>query len=234
MPEAATASTGDASAGCDGAHRAATPSRTSMTVAASLTTGGALIRPRYRRPLTPPAATVAAPTSTSGPSVSTRLCGSRCPASDRSSSSSATPTGGGAGPRTAPPQPTSGIPTPDGPRDLTDELGMFINGRRSIHQVTTDDLIAEGTRWGIFQRQARATVLSTITEIGDALDDAAGQVRRVTHMRARRRSEVRGEPGAQPSRYIDEGGPDWPGQRAQARSGRPGHSPRVPKPRPCI
>ncbi len=66
-----------------------------------------------------------------------------------------------------------GIPTPDGPKDLTDELGMFINGRRSIHKVTADDLITEGTRWGIFERQARATVLSTIKEIGDALSDAA-------------------------------------------------------------
>ena len=75
--------------------------------------------------------------------------------------------------RTGTPCLDRGIPTPDGPKDLTDELGMFINGRRSIHKVTADDIIAEGTRWGIFERQARATVLSTIKKTGDALSDAA-------------------------------------------------------------
>ena len=60
----------------------------------------------------------------------------------------------------------TGIPTPAGPRDLSDKLGMWINDKRSIHEVAASDLISEGAGWGLSESEASRVVGSTLDDIG--------------------------------------------------------------------
>jgi serine/threonine-protein kinase HipA len=66
----------------------------------------------------------------------------------------------------------TGIPTEAGPKDMSDELAMFVNGTRSIHEVTSEDLADEGSSWGLGADAGR-TVGAALTSILDCLEDAA-------------------------------------------------------------
>jgi serine/threonine-protein kinase HipA len=68
----------------------------------------------------------------------------------------------------------TGIPTEAGPKDMTGELGMFINGTRSIHDVTSEDLAAEGSSWGL-GAGAQKTVDAALTSIMECLEDVANE-----------------------------------------------------------
>ncbi|MGB8196598.1 MAG: HipA domain-containing protein [Acidimicrobiales bacterium] len=57
------------------------------------------------------------------------------------------------------------VPTAQGPKDLSDQLGMRINAKKSIHDVTMNDLIAEGVRWGLPKADADHVVLQTLAEV---------------------------------------------------------------------
>jgi serine/threonine-protein kinase HipA len=62
------------------------------------------------------------------------------------------------------------VPTPEGPRDMSDDLAMRINATRSIHQVTIADLLAEASSWGLAPRLARSTVATTLETLAEVLD----------------------------------------------------------------
>jgi serine/threonine-protein kinase HipA len=70
-----------------------------------------------------------------------------------------------------------GVPTSQGPRDLSDQLGMWINGRRSIHTITTDDLIAEGLTWDMSHEAASEVVHGTLVAIAEHAGGAASEAR---------------------------------------------------------
>lgn len=65
------------------------------------------------------------------------------------------------------------VPTSEGPKDLSDRLGMWINGQKIIHDVTVDDLIAEGTSWGMSGAEASRIVEETLRGIEDMAEEAA-------------------------------------------------------------
>ncbi|MHB8246488.1 MAG: type II toxin-antitoxin system HipA family toxin [Acidimicrobiales bacterium] len=66
-----------------------------------------------------------------------------------------------------------GVPTPVGANDLTDKLGLRINGRASVHAVTADDLIAEAASWGVRRSRAAQVVESALGTISESLNGAA-------------------------------------------------------------
>jgi serine/threonine-protein kinase HipA len=68
----------------------------------------------------------------------------------------------------------TGIPTETGPKDMTDELGMFVNGVRSIHKIAVDDLVAEGASWGLGPEAARVVEV-TLACLQDSLADVAAR-----------------------------------------------------------
>jgi hypothetical protein len=65
------------------------------------------------------------------------------------------------------------IPTPDGPKDMTDTLGMWVNGKRSAHGVSSEDLVREGTAWGLPESTASRVVSSTLEAIHRHIPAAA-------------------------------------------------------------
>lgn len=67
------------------------------------------------------------------------------------------------------------VPTSRGPRDLDDSMGMFVGGKRSIHEIGRDDLVAEGSSWGLLSSVAAELVDGTLDDIGRALSDEAAQ-----------------------------------------------------------
>ena len=69
------------------------------------------------------------------------------------------------------------IPTSQGPRDLDDTMGMFVGGKRSIHAVGRDDLIAEGRSWGLLASVAGEIVEETIAVLESIEVDEAPQAR---------------------------------------------------------
>jgi serine/threonine-protein kinase HipA len=66
-----------------------------------------------------------------------------------------------------------GVPTQSGPKDLSDHLGMWVNGKRSVHDVTAADLIAEGSSWGIPRTESDRVVHETLDAIDAAITPAA-------------------------------------------------------------
>ena len=62
------------------------------------------------------------------------------------------------------------VPTRDGPQDMSDELGMFINQKRSIHDVKRSDLQAEGESWGLTHSVVETTIDWAVSAIGYYLD----------------------------------------------------------------
>lgn len=67
------------------------------------------------------------------------------------------------------------IPTSEGLKDMSDELGMKVNGKRSIHAVTADDLATEGVSWGLIRAaEAKELVGETIEAVTEAIPVAAG------------------------------------------------------------
>jgi len=65
------------------------------------------------------------------------------------------------------------IPTPDGPKDMSDNLGMWVHGKRGIHDVSAEDLIREGTTWGLPESTASHVVNSTLERIDGHIPAAA-------------------------------------------------------------
>ena len=65
------------------------------------------------------------------------------------------------------------IPTPDGLKDMTDKLGMWVNGKRSVHDVSAEDLVGEGTVWGLPESTASHVVSSTLEGIHRHIPAAA-------------------------------------------------------------
>ncbi|MHB1782746.1 MAG: HipA domain-containing protein [Acidimicrobiales bacterium] len=68
------------------------------------------------------------------------------------------------------------IPTSTGPRDMTADLAMLVNGKRSIHAVTADDLAREAATWGLGDRRSREVVRETL----EGIERAAGEASKVT------------------------------------------------------
>lgn len=66
------------------------------------------------------------------------------------------------------------VPTSRGPRDLDDTMGMFVAGKRSIHAINRDDLVAEGRSWGIIASVAEEIVDETIATLAHFLADEGG------------------------------------------------------------
>ncbi len=62
-----------------------------------------------------------------------------------------------------------GIPTSEGTKDMTDDLGMFVGGKRSVHDVDVTDLVEEGSSWGLPRSEAEAVVEETVERIGSNL-----------------------------------------------------------------
>lgn len=67
------------------------------------------------------------------------------------------------------------VPTPEGPKDLSDRLGMWINNKKSIHDVTADDLIAEGASWGMPRAETSRVVEETLRGIEEHTEAAASE-----------------------------------------------------------
>jgi serine/threonine-protein kinase HipA len=57
------------------------------------------------------------------------------------------------------------IPTPRGQRDMSDQLGMWVNSKHSVHRVTASDLAAEGGSWGLSREDAGRIVQETLEVI---------------------------------------------------------------------
>jgi serine/threonine-protein kinase HipA len=68
------------------------------------------------------------------------------------------------------------IPTPQGPRDLSDNLGMWINTRKSVHDVSAEDLAAEGVGWGMPRGEVTRVVDITLAEVASCLNPIATEV----------------------------------------------------------
>jgi len=68
-----------------------------------------------------------------------------------------------------------GIPTPQGPRDLSDQLGMWVNSKRSVHAVAFDDLIVEGMSWGLAREAADNTVRETLDALAAQAEAVAAE-----------------------------------------------------------
>jgi serine/threonine-protein kinase HipA len=68
------------------------------------------------------------------------------------------------------------VPAARGPRDLSDDLGMFVNSKRSVHEVTRDDLVAEGSSWGLITRDAQSVVVGALEAARVHVHDAANFV----------------------------------------------------------
>ncbi len=57
------------------------------------------------------------------------------------------------------------VPTSRGPVDMSHQLGMWINNKRSIHQVSMDDIASEGASWGLGAKAAANIVAETLETI---------------------------------------------------------------------
>jgi serine/threonine-protein kinase HipA len=64
------------------------------------------------------------------------------------------------------------VPTSRGPKDLDDTPGMFVGGKRSIHEITRSDLISEGRSWGLLV-DVDNLITSTLEQLEAAIDLAA-------------------------------------------------------------
>lgn len=65
------------------------------------------------------------------------------------------------------------VPTSRGLRDLDDTMGMFVGGKRSVHEVTREDLVAEGRSWGLLVAVAEELVEETLDTLGRVLSGEA-------------------------------------------------------------
>lgn len=59
---------------------------------------------------------------------------------------------------------------------MSTTLGLFINGKHDINEVTVEDLLAEARRWGIKDRVARSVLHEILERLSTALDQAARDV----------------------------------------------------------
>jgi len=60
--------------------------------------------------------------------------------------------------------------------DVDTTAGMFVDGIRHIDHIAVDNLVAEGTSWGIPEPRARAHVEQLVNELPDALKRAAAEI----------------------------------------------------------
>ena len=61
-------------------------------------------------------------------------------------------------------------------RPMNSTLGLFVNGKRDINEVTVEDLLAEAKRWGIKYRVAQSVLYQLLERLPDAVDQAAVDV----------------------------------------------------------
>jgi serine/threonine-protein kinase HipA len=112
------------------------------------------------------------------------------------------------------------VPTSEGSKDLSDRLGMWINNKKGIHDVTADDLIAEGASWGMSAAEASRVVEETLRGIEENTETAAvatGLPAEILDFVAQRtRSLAAGDPAGTPSKT---------GKRSKAAGHRPGQLP---------
>ena len=59
---------------------------------------------------------------------------------------------------------------------MSQTLGLFVNGKRHVDEVTSDDLVAEAGRWGVRDRHARGVLRDLLERIPGALEQVAGEV----------------------------------------------------------
>ncbi len=68
------------------------------------------------------------------------------------------------------------VPTPEGLKDLTDNLGMWVNGKRSIHAITATDIMDEGASWGLPAAEASEVVRVTLEGIAACIEPLTREV----------------------------------------------------------
>lgn len=61
-------------------------------------------------------------------------------------------------------------------RPMSSTLGLFVNGKRDINQVTIEDLLFEAKRWGVKYRAARSVLHQFLERLPEAIDHAAEEV----------------------------------------------------------
>lgn len=59
---------------------------------------------------------------------------------------------------------------------MSQTLGLFVNGKRHVDEVTSDDLVTEAGRWGVRDRHARSVVHGLLERLPGALEQVVGEV----------------------------------------------------------
>jgi hypothetical protein len=63
------------------------------------------------------------------------------------------------------------IPTIDGPKPLTQDLGMLIGGARRLNEVTMAELVKEALRWPMAKDQATSVVVTCVESVLGAVGE---------------------------------------------------------------
>jgi serine/threonine-protein kinase HipA len=58
-------------------------------------------------------------------------------------------------------------------RPMSPTLGLFVNAKRNINEVTVEDLLSEAERWGMRYRTAQSVLTQLLERLPNALDQAA-------------------------------------------------------------
>lgn len=61
-------------------------------------------------------------------------------------------------------------------RSMSRTLGLFVNAKRNINEVTVEDLVSEAERWGMRYRTAQSVLTQLLERLPNALDQAARDV----------------------------------------------------------
>lgn len=56
---------------------------------------------------------------------------------------------------------------------VTTTPGMFVNGKRHVDAIRADDLVAEGTAWGLPEEEAEAAVWEVLAVLPEAIEAEA-------------------------------------------------------------
>jgi serine/threonine-protein kinase HipA len=114
------------------------------------------------------------------------------------------------------------VPTSQGPKDLSDKLGMWVNNKKSVHDVTAEDMVAEGASWGMSRAEASRVVEETLRGIEDNVEAAAistGLPSQILEFVSQRtRSLAVGDPAGAPNKTRDD---------SKAAAHRPGQLPSI-------
>jgi serine/threonine-protein kinase HipA len=61
-------------------------------------------------------------------------------------------------------------------RPMSSTLGLFVNAKRNINEVTVEDLLSEAVRWGMRYGAAQSVLTQLLERLPNALDQAARDV----------------------------------------------------------